>query len=156
MNSDTDLDALLKTAIQAVETVAYKAFEAGVKRGREDAAREFQAAFNRIVSAPASFEEQEISCASSHDSTTDRRAAPGTVRPAIIAALAQVMSGLRPADIAAKTKLSENTIRGTLRSMRIDGITEKRGELWFLTQKNEAAGTPSQVAPTASDNELFK
>ena len=68
-----------------------------------------------------------------------RRAAPGTVRPAIIAALEQHSHGLSASKLASWTNLTENTIRGTLRAMRLDGIVEKRGELWFLSRKNEAA-----------------
>lgn len=76
-------------------------------------------------------------------STVISRVVPGTVRPAILAALS-VSKGRRPSEITAITNLKENTVRGTLRSLGLEGIAVKRDDLWFLSETKE---TPGATAP---------
>lgn len=67
----------------------------------------------------------------------------GTVRPAVIDAL-RGMSGARPADIAEKTGLKENSVRGTLNILKAEGVTDKRDNLWFLVEQIQSvSGTSS-------------
>ena len=58
------------------------------------------------------------------------RVLPGTVRPAIITALS-TSQGRRPSEVTAITHLKENTVRGTLRALGIEGLAVKRGDLWL-------------------------
>jgi hypothetical protein len=71
---------------------------------------------------------------------TPSRVVPGTVRPAIIAALS-ASQGRRPSEVTAITHLKENTVRGTLRALGLEGTAVKRGDLWFLPETKEAPNT---------------
>lgn len=157
MNEDTALTNLVRAAEIAVQAAVKKAFEDGIKRGREEAARELQGMAARLTEwSPETLGEPEIAPKGRLAEEVlegPRRAASGTVRPAIISALTEQPQGLRASKLASWTNLTENTVRGTLRAMRLEGIVEKRGELWLLSQMNEAADAdPGQGSSTASVN----
>jgi len=62
-----------------------------------------------------------------------KRAPRGSVRPAVIEALKQAgTEGLRSLDVAERTGINENSVRGALNILAEEGLTLKRGDRWFL------------------------
>jgi hypothetical protein len=59
------------------------------------------------------------------------RATPGTVKPALASIIATSSVGVTTETIIARTGFKENSVRGTLHSLRTEGKIEKKGNLWF-------------------------
>lgn len=75
------------------------------------------------------------------DGDTDaKRAARGTVLPLVIGALRENPQGLRPREIAEKTGLNENSVRGLLNRLATEGKTTKVGDSWILAPENGKPG----------------
>jgi hypothetical protein len=109
-----------------------QAHEAGKRTGKVEAADELRNKLVGVLTAPTEISES---------SEADRRAPRGSVRPAVIGALIGYGEpGLRVNEIAIRTGVNENSVRGMLNTLREEGLAVKDGDLWKPAQKNESRG----------------
>jgi hypothetical protein len=120
-----------------VFVILCEAFEAGKVIGREHAASELRAKVAGILDAPFTSSvpyavplKPGIGVEPSADA---KRAERGTVIPTVIETLkAYGEPGLKPSEIATRTGLNENSVRGALNKLAHGGVTRKNGDLWLL------------------------
>jgi hypothetical protein len=79
---------------------------------------------------------------------TEGRAAPGSVKPAILNAIRQ-SPGVTIADIRARTGAKPNSVRGTLWTLQKEELIERKGARYF------PVGMPVP-APVAAENDEFR
>jgi DNA-binding transcriptional ArsR family regulator len=60
-----------------------------------------------------------------------RRATAGTVKPAILKIIQDSVEGITAADIHERTGFRPNSVRGTLSTLRTEGLIYKKKDLWF-------------------------
>lgn len=84
------------------------------------------------------------------DSHPEGRAAPGSVKPVILAVVTE-QPGLTTDAIQKRTGIKQNSVRGTLWTLSKENLVERRGSGWFpLSQKNEAADESPTKEPSAA------
>ncbi len=159
-----DLEPLLRRLADDAHDVLRQAYALGFADGktaaRKTLANEVRAKIETVLAdvgaAPAHARRDEapeiaapviaIEPARSHSwSRRDQRADHGSIRPAIFSWLQEHDRGGRPFEIAKDSGLNENTVRGTLNILRGQGVTEKRGDLWFLAAKSRATASDARA-----------
>jgi hypothetical protein len=75
---------------------------------------------------------------------TEGRAPSGTVKPGIKALIANASDGITASEIIEMTGFKENSVRGTLSALKADGFAERRGDLWFMSQRKDPLGGASE------------
>lgn len=109
-------------------TALIEAFDAGRMAGKNEAAADLRAKIAGVLEEPKP--------APDDDGDDDGRAPRGSVKPTVIDALREYGApGLKPAEIASRTGLNENSVRGALNKLKDEGITDKLGDLWVLVKK---------------------
>ncbi|WP_439572768.1 hypothetical protein [Phreatobacter sp.] len=146
------LDAIANTTSTSLREAIKRAYELGRAEGLEAGKNEMRQQLAALIGFPHQGPTLLGGSVSHYEPTTPvdvvekpigQRLPQGSVRPAVIEAL-KGMTGARPADIAERTGLKENSVRGTLNILRADGITDKRNNLWFLVEqlKDKPGGHP--------------
>jgi hypothetical protein len=125
---DSPIENILSRATQDIRKLLIEAYEAGRAREREDIKRELTTFLSRGDTA-------QITGTVGPASDTEGRAPIGTVKPGIKALIENASYGITASEIIEKTGFKENSVRGTLSALRADGIAERRGDLWFLSQR---------------------
>lgn len=127
-----------KDAISVLERKLEEAYKAGFERGREQAASEFRAKLEQVFTAPSAASQAPAdfvmgSFGTSVVTEQDERAAPGTIKPAIIAALRSHPEGLFRREIVDLTGIKPNSVRGTLWQLQKESqITKNDNDKWVL------------------------
>lgn len=116
--------ATAQTAHNACFTIVQQAFEAGRTLGKNQAAEELKKKMFGILEGTAETESAE--------EAEGKRAARGTVRPAVIKALQDSPVPLGVRDIAVVTGINENSVRGMLNKLAEENMTLKIGDRWML------------------------
>lgn len=135
--SAANIDDILSTATEDLRARLNAAFEAGRALGRREASGQVR---DKIVGFLDSIEAHDISTdipdiTSPPPAAEEARAVPGTVKPAIKSLIEDAKDGIRTSEIIEKTGFKENSVRGTLSTLKVDGFAERRGELWFLRKR---------------------
>jgi hypothetical protein len=156
-------DSIASFFVGAVKSIAEQfdrnlrdAYERGVADGRRLAADELRSKLAVVLSDESSPPQGEIAPHGHLAETPAKftgipaatpRARRGSVAPAVLAALSDI-KGKKPAQIAAETGISENSVRGTLNKLRKDKLVFKAGEIWRQTGPiRDVDGTLVQVTP---------
>jgi hypothetical protein len=158
--TDNPLDTIFSRAAGDIRKLLQEAFEAGRASARDEIQRDILSYLSTptllgsIATAHPFDEIAPVGPTPELDKAVQNvlaRAASGTVKPTIKALIEDAKDGILTSDIIAKTKFKENSVRGTLSTLKTEGFAERRGELWFRApKKNEAAGSPSESRPAAS------
>lgn len=148
------LDSLAGQLGGAASQALKQAYEKGRQQGLVDARDELRA---KVVAAlddtPVVKPVPQNRVRGVANKEKPERAVSGTVRPAIITVMQAAVSGLRSNQVfdavqkGGHLAIKDNTVRATLNKFKEEGLTEKRGDLWFWVNKNKALGG------TASDSE---
>lgn len=157
---------ILDEAAAQQERLLTEAFEAGRALGRREASAKLKARLFGLLSddgsddsvalgGPQEFFANDgfagVDVAGSDGQEHDRRAPPGSVKPAI-AKLVGERPGLTTEEVTNATGFKKNSVRGTLWLLSTEEQVERREGRWYpVAQKDEAVGTESEPdAPTAS------
>jgi hypothetical protein len=123
--SDEQIDHIASPALDTLRAALRKAFEAGRAAEREAMKTQLLAVLTEApdsVAARGHIAEQTVN---------DVRAQPGTVKPAIKDIIVNAADGIRASQIIAQTGFKDNSVRGTLASLKAEGVAVRRGDLWF-------------------------
>lgn len=123
--------AVLEKAWSEGRKIVGEAYEAGRVEGRKQATVELRQLVAGVL-GPATAETEAPSRSPSPPAPEGDRAPRGSVRPMVLAALAKLPQGGRPADIAKVAGVNENSARGMLNKLAEEGKTYKVGERWLL------------------------
>jgi IclR helix-turn-helix domain len=135
---DSPIENILSRATQDIRKQLEEAFEAGRATERDGMKREIVAFLSHKEPSP------DIALAGSSAAISVGRASPGTVKPAIMALIKKAPKGIRTAEIIERTGFKENSVRGTLSTLRRKGFADQRGSLWFSVEGPPAlASEPS-------------
>jgi hypothetical protein len=143
LTSDMDeLEKIIEAATQDLRKRLQEAYAAG----GENVRRELLA-----VLSPGNRHHIDIAAvtASPKPSGGERRAAPGTVKPTILKLIEEASfldDGISAAEIIRKTGFKENSVRGTISTLRIEKVIEQRGDRWFMKE------TPPSSEPEEGDS----
>lgn len=160
----SELDAIVLDATSALRPLLERAFEAGRAVGRREATTELRARLSDAI-GPIMSQNEILELARQGDGAgvsvfdsmptnqASSRAAPGTVRPAILALVQSHPQGIRREDIERLSGVKGNSVRGTLYNLQKDGFVMRRGRHWLAApQKNEPVDVKSAADPsTGSD-----
>jgi hypothetical protein len=146
MSAPEDMDRLLVDLLAGVEEAAKKFYTAGLNEGRKLATAEMAVKLSNVIGgvippSPPDAKMQPAGLSSQEDRR--KRAPQGTIKPALLKALTDYQAGLSSSDLVALTGFKENTVRGTLRQLLIEGAVEKRGQFWAVAIKNEGPAIQS-------------
>jgi hypothetical protein len=131
---DNPIDDILSRATQDIRKLLEEAFEAG----RNDMRRELLAVLSH-TGQPAHFE-----LAGSDADLQVGRAPSGTVKPTIKAYIENAKDGILTSEIIEKTGFKVNSVRGTLSTLKAEGFADRRGELWFLSERKGSPALASE------------
>lgn len=154
MNPAEEIDDLLHSLTDALRAILTRAYENGRDAGKREAAELMSASLAGLMqNGPSSYisfsppgqETKQEPPAPSQKVEEGTRAAPGSIRPAILGTLAGG-GHLRPSAIAQLTGIKENTVRGTLRNLLAEKKVEKAEGLWFLPLQKSGEETPDAGA----------
>ena len=126
---DSPIENIRSRATQDVLKLLEEAFEAG----RADMKRELETFLSRGDTAL-------FTGAVGPAADTEVRAPSGTVKPAIKRLIEKAPNGIRASDIIERTGFKDNSVRGTLATLRAEGFAERHGELWVLSQRKGSLG----------------
>ena len=135
MSDFTPIEYLLSRATQGVRKLLEEAYAAGRAKEREEMKRELTTFLSRGSEAQPTVARPEVD--------SNGRAPSGTVKPAIKELIEKAPNGILAADIIEKTGFKENSVRGTLSALKAEGFAQRRGELWFLSQRNDPLASAS-------------
>jgi hypothetical protein len=136
---DNPLETIISRATGDIRKLLEEAFEAG----RNDMRRELTVF---LAGAPLGIPRVEAHTVIGGiaPSPNEGRAPVGTVKPTIKAVITEAPNGIRTSEIIEKTGFKENSVRGTLSTLKDEGFAERRGDLWYLSQRKgpqvEASG----------------
>jgi hypothetical protein len=125
--ANSQIEYLLSRATQGVRKLLEEAYEAGRAQEREVMKRELTTFLSRG-------NEAQLTVTRGQAADSEDRAPSGTVKPAI-KELIEKAPGIRASDIIEKTGFKDNSVRGTLATLRAEGFAERHGELWVLSQR---------------------
>lgn len=130
--SAANIDNILSRATDCLRALLEEAFEAGRANGREDIKREMLSVLMSVEQpsdiVPEAYTPELDKIAAERVSA---RAASGTVKPMIKQLIDQAADGISTLEIIEQTGFKENSVRGTLSTLKTDGAVERRGDLWF-------------------------
>jgi len=138
---DNPIEAVLSRATQDVRKLLEEAFEAGRAEGK----REIAALLSNVL-RPQEFVPIGTPLPLLHAAiaNSECRAPSGTVKPAIKELIEKAPNGIRASDIIERTGFKDNSVRGTLATLRSEGFAERHGELWVLSQRKGSLGGASE------------
>ena len=127
--SATTIDNLLSRITQDVRRLLEEAYEAG----RDDMRKDLDDFLKRGETPNA----QATATVPVHEAVSRARA--GTVKPAIKILIENATGGISASEIVARTGFKENSVRGTLATLKSENFAERRGDLWILLQNERLA-----------------
>jgi len=145
MGGVDDIEDMVSSLSDALRAMLTRAFENGREVGKHEATGHLKAKLAEIRNltdhvlasgldaAIAEPRVPAVSSAMSNDTSDSERAAPGSIKPAILNFLAKNERGASASDIAGATGIKENTVRGTLRNLKLEGKAQKIGNVWLKT-----------------------
>ena len=139
---DSQIENILSRATQDVRKLIEEAYEAG----RGSARDEIRAGLYAYLSSggePTFLGSIDTPVIAATEQTTER-APSGTVKPGIKALIENARNGITASQIIEKTGFKENSVRGTLSALKAEGVAERRGELWFLSQEKDSPALASE------------
>ena len=142
--TDQHIEAILSRSLAALRGVIKDAYNAG----REDMRRELMALLSASIERSDVVPKEEPPGANIAAQRSAARATPGTVKPTLLEMIAEATglgTGVSTADLVRQTNFKENSVRGTLSTLRSEGKIEQRSDLWFI--KSEAPSNESEEAP---------
>lgn len=150
-----DITQIFDRAASTIRAMLFDAYEAGRQIGRKEAAAEFKAKIADFLEQEPKAKHVVVSVTGVSAEAQTSRAAPGSVKPAIMK-LVQDSGGMSLRDIEQATGFKYNSVRGTLWQLQQEDKIVKDGDIYrAVSQKNEPAGTPSKDAPTGSALGLY-
>lgn len=156
MSSDSpkslsDILAASGSALRDLVTDAYSSgHEAGFDAGYKAAVLRFSEALRSVSEPPQEGPEDDVKIIGDFEPTirelkvqvdAEVRATPGTVKPTI-EKIVRESSGVTMQEIVEKTGFKFNSVRGTLYTLKSEGVVDKWGEQWFPFGQ-----TPQQELP---------
>lgn len=155
-----DFDDIAMDAAVALRPLLQRAYDAGRLAGRQEMYVEVQSRLGSLLSplSPDVLPVRRVSDEDGNPVSDSGRAPPGTVKPLIAKVLEEHPEGLTIDDIEAISGVKPNSVRGTLYSLKNDGVSEKRGNRWFhVSQMNEAPaeGHPQGASEPEDASGLF-
>jgi IclR helix-turn-helix domain len=133
------LHEALELAWQSGYKAIEAAFEAGRAAGKNEASEELRDRLASVLNVPMNKAAvlpplPPLPSLDAEEQAESKRATRGSIRPTVIRALSDYgLPGLRPSEIASRTGLNENSVRGTLNTLAHEGVTTKIGDLWVLS-----------------------
>ena len=137
--SDTyDIEDMVASVADVVRETLKRAFEDGKTAGRREAYKEIgqkllaEGDADAIASLPPTLlKDAPAAPQPETEINGSDRAIPGSIRPTILSFLAKKETGAATSEIVAATGIKENTVRGTLRAMRLEKKVNKIGQVWL-------------------------
>lgn len=139
----SDIIAASGSAFRDLVTEAYESgheagqaagHKSGYEAGYRDAMSRVLAKIQEVASADSAGASETVAPDASDSGEAEGRATPGTVKPAI-EKLVLESSGLTMQEIVERTGFKYNSVRGTLYTLKSEGIVDKWGEQWFPAKK---------------------
>lgn len=139
------LDSIISASSEALRPLIEEAFELGRDAGRSEASAEMKAKLADLLSdnhratppVAASAVVSPIAPATRAADTSDKRAKPGSVRPAIMQMIADTDAGVTSEEIVKATGFKPNSVRGTLWTLGHEGLAVKRGNRWYSPPRGD-------------------
>lgn len=136
---DSSIDNIISRATQDIYKLLEEAFEAG----RNDMRRELLAVLSHPEPSSDIAPRGKLPDLDIAAQNVLARAASGTVKPTIKALIENAKNGILTSEIIEKTGFKENSVRGTLSTLKADGFADRRGDLWFLSKRK---GSPAEAS----------
>jgi len=138
VNDADDIEDMVASVALVMRATLRRAFDDGKTAGRREAYKEIgqkllaEGDADAIASLPPTLL-KEVPAAPQPETEVNGsdRAIPGSIRPTILAFLEKKDTGAATSEIVAATGIKENTVRGTLRAMRIEHKVHKVGQAWL-------------------------
>jgi len=131
--SVANIENILSRATQDLRELLEEAFEAGRADMKRELATFLSGADTALIKGTVG-----------PTVDTEGRAPSGTVKPGIKTLIENACNGITAAEIIEKTGFKENSVRGTLSALKADGFAERRGDLWFMSQRKGPLGGASE------------
>jgi hypothetical protein len=133
--------------IQELLKIVYlDGYEAGRNAGRKEMAEEVRNKFAAMLDVGSDAVMDGVS--PEDDGQSGGRAAPGTVKPAVLSLIKSSAEGMTTAEIRTATGFKPNSIRGTLWALNTqDKLIEQNGDRWVV--RNNSAGKGATNVPPA-------
>lgn len=145
MNDIQDILSKTTDAVQQAIEAAYKrGFDDGRVAGQQKAAATIKSRLADLfhltddVQSPGEYTDGDnlltVRADTPHQAEAEQRAAPGTVKPVILATVANSNNGVSTRDIERATGIKHNSVRGTLWQLHKEGaITRNEEGRWIPT-----------------------
>lgn len=135
--SPANIENIMSRATDGVRELLKEAYEAGRAKGREDIRRNLLSVLTN-AEQPSDIAPRggtpELDLAAQK---TLPRATSGTVKPTIKTLIENAKDGILTSEIIEKTGFKENSVRGTLSTLKAEGFADRRGDLWFISQRKD-------------------
>lgn len=138
MNDADDIEDMVASVALVMRATLKRAFDDGKTVGRREAYKEIgqkllaEGDADAIASLPPTLLKDAPTAPQPEAEVNENdRAVPGSVKPRILSFLAKKETGAPTSEIVTATGIKENTVRGTLRTLKLDKQVHKIGGTWM-------------------------
>ncbi len=129
--SPANIEDIMSRATDGIRELLKEAYEAGRAKGRDDIRRNLLSVLTNAeqpsdIAPRGGTPELDIAVQKALS-----RATSGTVKPTIKTLIENAEKGILTSEIIEKTGFKENSVRGTLSTLKAEGFADRRGDLWF-------------------------
>lgn len=158
----SDLESILSSATEVLRPLLTRVYEAGLERGRHEGAEALRAKLSDILQSDPSDPVQQSAPERKTPFEVRKgvpvvpsRAAPGSVKPFILDLIEKRpgLSANEIGDIAERSGIKPNSVRGTLWTLGNEGSIEKRDGKWYPPSQKDEAADDSQTERSAAQTE---